>query len=129
MGHEVIDNPLQVDLLRSHLHKSLPGMVPGLCEETAAALEHYIPDRDDSKPSSDRVLVALLIADDWALAAWVPLPATDLMRAVVTRTNHRFLVGSSKCRDRDWVNLNSSYVDDVLCSIAKMNIVPNFLKP
>ena len=49
VGHEALDDPYHIDIIKEKLTRTLPAILPDVIDELKLAVPAYIPTKDDGK--------------------------------------------------------------------------------
>ncbi|TFK45956.1 cytochrome P450 [Heliocybe sulcata] len=109
LGKNVHENGYHIPIVRSQLTKNLAVLFPEVRDEILAAFNDVIPKQAETD--------------------WVEVPAMASIMKIICRTSNRIFVGLPKCRDPDYIELNTRFTLDVVLGSAVINLFPTFLKP
>ncbi|EPQ50638.1 cytochrome P450 [Gloeophyllum trabeum ATCC 11539] len=109
LGRNIHENGYHIPIVRSQLTRSLTPLFPDVRDEIVAAFSDVVPKGVESD--------------------WVEVPAMESVMQIICRTSNRIFVGLPKCRDPDYIQLNTSFTLDVVAGAAIINMFPDFLKP
>ncbi|KAI9571035.1 cytochrome P450 [Boletus coccyginus] len=108
MGPELLQNMYHVEIIRSHLTRSLSSLYPEIRNEVSIAFDEVLDLRDGE---------------------WKSVRALSAIQKVVCRTSNRLFVGLPLCRDTDWTDLSLRYTLDVVHGADEIRRFPRFLAP
>ncbi|KAJ7644754.1 cytochrome P450 [Roridomyces roridus] len=108
MGHEILDNPWHLKIIRTTLTRNLHRCFPDV--------------RDEIVCSFDEIL-------NLDASEWKNLMVLPAMMDIVARVSNRLFVGLPICREKAYLDNNIQFTMDVMRSGNRINILPPFLRP
>ncbi|CAA7267668.1 unnamed protein product [Cyclocybe aegerita] len=96
-----------VNLIRTRITRTLPTLVPKMCETAAEFLRETIPDTGNG---------------------WATLPALDVMSECASRITARMFVGSTPAHDKEYTRLCIQWVLGIVKTSILLNSAPNFTR-
>ncbi|KAJ3476173.1 hypothetical protein NLI96_g11343 [Meripilus lineatus] len=107
-GEVVVKDPYHMPLIHSHLSRNLAAMIPQAQDEIFNAFDELIPASGDD---------------------WVTVPGLKTMVDIIARGSNRIFVGLPMCRNKEFLDLATSFTMDVSKARFLINLFPRVLKP
>ncbi|CCM00875.1 uncharacterized protein FIBRA_02921 [Fibroporia radiculosa] len=100
--------------IRNQLTRNISLVLPDMIDEITTTLKELVPAKGDGKSPWNK---------------WVAVPALESVRSIVMRTTNRIFVGLPLCRDPEYIEIVTTYLDGVMKGCAILFLLPGFLKP
>ncbi|THU93438.1 cytochrome P450 [Dendrothele bispora CBS 962.96] len=107
MHPELVPNPYHIDVIRTSLTRSIGARFADMHDEVQKVISKKIPVTDD----------------------WTEIDTFPTVLGIVFRAVDYFFVGLPLCRDRDWCDLNITFMIEVFINSTIINLFPKFTHP
>ncbi|KAF7290190.1 hypothetical protein MIND_01332600 [Mycena indigotica] len=107
MGHEVIDNPYHLAVVRTTLTRNLHARFPDVRDEIVCGFDEIVGLRTE----------------------WKSVYVLPTIMDIVARVSNRLFVGLPLCLNKAYLDNNVQYTIDVMASSKNIGLLPPFLRP
>ncbi|PCH34304.1 cytochrome P450 [Wolfiporia cocos MD-104 SS10] len=104
---DVIHHPIHIPVIRGPLTRNIAALIPDMFDEIAVAANELVPARGDE---------------------WVTISAYSTMTQLVARTSNRAFIGTTMCRNKEYLDIVIGFTTDVAKGRLVLGFVPPFLK-